>query len=337
MLAQHPHDVTLPTFTKLDIKAQAPERRDARNIAQSWLNNLSSLLTSNDISKLPALFHNDSWWRDFLTLTWDLRTIRSLPSISSFLRTNLPHTEFSSFRLEDSPHPFSPHYETPIEGLDWIVSLFHFETKVGRGKGVLRLAQGDDGVWKAHFLSTTLMELKGYEELAGTRRKHGGNNALDGTSGGMKGGLNWQEKRDREKEFLDADPDVFVVGAGQSGLNVAARLQALNMSVLIVDKNERVGDNWRHRYRTLVTHGTSNSPYLHHIVRRRTNTGPRSRPIHTHGLHALPLHMAPLHAQRQARRLVRTLRLGPRAQHLDLHHHLLRLLLRRGSEMERHC
>ncbi|KAJ4358681.1 uncharacterized protein N0V89_003265 [Didymosphaeria variabile] len=254
MLAQHPHDVTLPTFTKHDIKVQAPERREARSIAQGWLDKFSSLLSSNDPAKLPTLFHDDSWWRDFLVLTWDLRTIRSLSNITSFLNTNLPNTHFSSFRLEEAPHPFAPHYETPLEGLEWVVSLFHFETKVGRGKGVLRLAQGDDGIWKAHFLSTTLLELKGYEELAGTRRKHGGNNALDGTSGGMKGGLNWQEKRDSEKEFLDAEPDVFVVGAGQSGLNVAARLQALNMSVLVVDKNERVGDNWRHRYRTLVTH-----------------------------------------------------------------------------------
>ncbi|KAL5372501.1 hypothetical protein DPSP01_013436 [Paraphaeosphaeria sporulosa] len=254
MLAKYPHDVTLPTFTKHDIKAQAPERREARSVAQAWLDNFFSFLSSNNVLMLPALLHADSWWRDFLTLTWDLRTIRSLPNITSFLNDNLSKTQFSSIRLEDESHPFAPHYETPLEGLEWIVSLFHFETKIGRGKGVLRLVQGDDGTWKAHFLSTALLELKGHEEATGTRRKHGGNNALDGTSGGMKGGLNWQEKRDREKEFSDTEPDVFVVGAGQAGLNVAARLQALNMSVLVVDKNERVGDNWRHRYRTLVTH-----------------------------------------------------------------------------------
>ena len=37
--------------------------------------------------------------------------------------------------------------------------------------------------------------------------------------------------------------------SGQAGLNVAARLQALGMSCLIVDKNRRIGDNWRLRYR----------------------------------------------------------------------------------------
>ncbi|KAJ4286411.1 hypothetical protein N0V90_013110 [Kalmusia sp. IMI 367209] len=249
MLAQHPHDVTLPIFTKHGSQLHA------RAIAQSWLEKLSSILSKNDVSNLPSTFHTDSWWRDFLCLTWDFRTIRSLPAITTFLSSNLPQTNFSSLRLEDDGQAFAPHFETPLEGLEWIASIFYFETKVGRGKGVLRLAQGEDGVWKAHFLSTTLLELKGYEELAGARRKHGGNNALDGMSGGMgKGGLNWQERREKDQEFLDEEPDVLIIGAGQSGLNVAARLQGLNMTALIIDKNERVGDNWRHRYRTLVTH-----------------------------------------------------------------------------------
>ena len=42
--------------------------------------------------------------------------------------------------------------------------------------------------------------------------------------------------------------------SGQSGLNIAARLQSLNLSCLVLDKNARIGDNWRSRYRTLVTH-----------------------------------------------------------------------------------
>lgn len=30
---------------------------------------------------------------------------------------------------------------------------------------------------------------------------------------------------------------------------MGARLQSVGLPCLIVDKNERVGDNWRHRYR----------------------------------------------------------------------------------------
>ena len=36
---------------------------------------------------------------------------------------------------------------------------------------------------------------------------------------------------------------------GQSGLNVGARLQAMGLSSLLIDRNDRVGDNWRNRYR----------------------------------------------------------------------------------------
>lgn len=43
---------------------------------------------------------------------------------------------------------------------------------------------------------------------------------------------------------------------GQAGLNVGARLQSLGVSCLIVDKNERVGDNWRNRYRVSVLGGS---------------------------------------------------------------------------------
>lgn len=47
---------------------------------------------------------------------------------------------------------------------------------------------------------------------------------------------------------------MVIVGAGQSGLMLAYRLQQLNVPTLIIDKNERIGDNWRKRYRSLVLH-----------------------------------------------------------------------------------
>jgi len=84
----------------------------------------------------------------------------------------------------------------------------------------------------------------------GERRPHGGKNTLEG--GIVKG--NWAERRARAREFMDEEPVCLVVGAGQAGLNIAARLQTLGVSCLVVDRNKRIGDNWRHRYRTLVTH-----------------------------------------------------------------------------------
>lgn len=47
---------------------------------------------------------------------------------------------------------------------------------------------------------------------------------------------------------------MLVLGSGQSGLTIAARLKMLNVEALIVDTNERIGDNWRNRYHQLVLH-----------------------------------------------------------------------------------
>ena len=78
-------------------------------------------------------------------------------------------------------------------------------------------------------------------------------NGFDGCDDPLK----YQFKGTQEPDFqtsLPSEVDVLIVGAGQSGLNLGARLQSLGLSVLIVEKTERVGDSWRHRYRTLVTH-----------------------------------------------------------------------------------
>ena len=48
--------------------------------------------------------------------------------------------------------------------------------------------------------------------------------------------------------------DQSLSGAGQGGLTLAARLKQLGVEALIIDRNARVGDNWRNRYHQLVLH-----------------------------------------------------------------------------------
>lgn len=235
-------------------------------VAQQWLTRLETLLKRNDIASLPSIMHQDSWWRDMLAFSWDLRTIHGLDKLSTFFSENLSPTAPYNFKLKGGGK-FAPNVQSPIEGLDWVESMFSFETKVGRGSGMLRLVQGSDGVWKGYMIYTALQELKGFEENAGERRPHGGNNSLVG--GSIKG--NWLERRQRQVEFLDEEPTVLIVGAGesqtsemvsttelirvigQSGLNTGARLQSMGVSCLLIDRNDRVGDNWRNRYRVSFT------------------------------------------------------------------------------------
>ncbi|KAL2001313.1 hypothetical protein VTN02DRAFT_1913 [Thermoascus thermophilus] len=255
-LAQNRHIIQLP------VTPQVTTPLDPRAIAQRWITDLEAVLSGNDFSRLRELFHEESWWRDMLALEWNLRTIQNLDRIQDFVRRNQPRAQLSAFRLQDSGK-FQPSLETPVEGrLSWVVSMFFFETKVGRGTGMLRLTQdGPSGVWKAYAVYTSLQELKGFEEPLGPRRVYG---TLDSMPGGSSKGT-WAERRQRQKEFLDEEPTVLVVGAGQAGLNVAARLQSLGISCLIVDKNERIGDNWRKRYRTLVTHDPAEYTHMAYL------------------------------------------------------------------------
>ena len=245
MLAERSHTVHLPKFGKAvtHVEREAP---NPKHIAQQWIFKLEAVLASKDMSRLGSIMHQDCWWRDMLAFEWDFHTISGLDNVAKYVGQNIDHSTPHNLKLQQSGK-YVPGYVKPIDGLEWIESMFSFETQTGRGSGMLRIVQGADGVWKGYMMYTVLKELKGFEEKAGTRRGHGGNNSL--LNGGIKG--NWQERRQRQIEFLDEEPQVFIVGAGQAGLNLGARLQALGMSCLIVDKNTRIGDNWRHRYRVI--------------------------------------------------------------------------------------
>ena len=59
---------------------------------------------------------------------------------------------------------------------------------------------------------------------------------------------------------------MLVIGGGQSGLCIAARLKQLNVDTLIVDREARIGDNWRKRYHALTLHNqvqVNHLPYMH--------------------------------------------------------------------------
>lgn len=181
-------------------------------ITKSFLGKLESILASNDAARLQEVFHQESWWRDMLALTWDFRTVHTLPRIQYFVGGNQSHARLSSFRAQDKGK-FMPTLETPSGShqLSWISSMFFFETCAGHGSGVLRLTQDDAGAWKAYTLYTSLQDIKGVREPLGTNRVSG---ILHSMPGGERGG-NWLERRKRQIEFLDEEPTVLAIGAGK--------------------------------------------------------------------------------------------------------------------------
>ncbi|KAI9573920.1 hypothetical protein HD554DRAFT_2035056 [Boletus coccyginus] len=78
--------------------------------------------------------------------------------------------------------------------------------------------------------------------------------------------VNGLPSSEKEREFLDEEPTiVIVVGGGKSGLDVVARLKMLGINALVVERNQRVGNNWRERYAALCLHDPvwyDHIPYL---------------------------------------------------------------------------
>ncbi|KAK7413126.1 hypothetical protein QQX98_008012 [Neonectria punicea] len=239
-MSGHEHIITLPRFTEAE--AKSPEH--ARDIVANWIESFQKVLQSGTAKDVASLFQDDAWIRDFLGFSWDFRTIQGSDKLAAYIKEHEGTTRLLTIRQRDHG-AFQPVFKTPSPNVHWVESMFEFETSVGSGKGMLRLTANENNVWKGYLINFTLQDLTGFEEQSGRRRPHGYVDPRGGT---------WGERRERQKEFLDDDPAVLVIGAGQAGIEIAARLRHVGLSTLLVDKNARVGDNWRKRYRTLMTH-----------------------------------------------------------------------------------
>ena len=218
-------------------------------IVDDWLGKFERALRQGDGAALRDLFHADCHWRDLLAFTWDIRTVSGVDAVVSSLQ-QAAHTGAHGFSLDaDRTAP----RQTTRAGEKCIEAIFRFEAAEGPGAGVLRLFPDTQKAWT---LLTALTELDGYEEQVGQLRPKGQAYSRDFA------GPNWLDRRQASSEYRDRDPAVLVVGGGHAGLSMAARLAQRQVDTLIVDRGERVGDNWRKRYHALTLH---NQVYVNHL------------------------------------------------------------------------
>jgi cation diffusion facilitator CzcD-associated flavoprotein CzcO len=235
------------------------DRTDDVSIAtENWLTQFESALATSDDSLLKTLFHPESYWRDVLALSWNIQTINGAEAILQELKAHSGRARPTGFAID--PDRAAPRTVTRA-GTSTIEAIFKFETTQGRGNGILRLVPdaGDGNRLKAWTLLTALDELKGFEEQIGTSRPRGQAYSRDFR------GPNWLDLRKAAAEYADRDPAVLVIGGGQSGLCIAARLKQLQVDTLIVDRETRIGDNWRNRYHALTLHNqvqVNHLPYM---------------------------------------------------------------------------
>ncbi|NVN53151.1 NAD(P)/FAD-dependent oxidoreductase [Mycolicibacterium hippocampi] len=205
----------------------------------AWLADFEAALAVRDIERAVGMFAVDSFWRDLVSFTWNLKTLEGRDQIADMLGERLIGTDPSGFRTREEPVQDG-------SGDDAVTSAFiEFETGAGRGVGHLRL-KGD----QAWTLLTALQEIKGHEERKGPSR------VLGAVHGDDPDPRSWAEKRAAEDAELGrtTQPYVLVIGGGQGGIALGARLRQLNVPAIVVDKHERPGDQWRKRYKSLCLH-----------------------------------------------------------------------------------
>ncbi|MSP96870.1 MAG: NAD(P)/FAD-dependent oxidoreductase [Betaproteobacteria bacterium] len=220
-----------------------------------WLKRFNPALENTDAHSLAALFVPDSHWRDVLALTWRIETISGGDEIGRRLKQHAPVCGARNFAI----HPDRcPPRVVERAGVRTIEAILAFETDVGRGAGIVRIKCDavPASTPRAWTLLTALDELKGHEEALIRSRQEGSPYARDFHA------PNCLDQRHAAASYADRDPAVLIVGGGHAGLTAAARLGQLGVDTLVIDKEARVGDNWRLRYHGLMLHNQVHSNHL---------------------------------------------------------------------------
>ena len=215
---------------------------------EALLQRFGAALERGDTAAAADCFEPDGYWRDLVSFTWNIATLEGASAILAMLDSQLEQVKPARFEIAAG--------ETAEDAGDFQQAWISFETATGRGHGHIRTRNGK--IWT---LLTTLKELKGHEEQFGTTRRKG---AEHGAGSDRK---TWTENREAEAANLGitTQPYVVIIGGGQGGIALAARLRQLDVPTIVIEKNARAGDSWRNRYKSLCLHDPvwyDHLPYL---------------------------------------------------------------------------
>jgi putative flavoprotein involved in K+ transport len=214
----------------------------------AFLDAFGAALAAGDVDAVTNMFEDDCYWRDLVTFTWNIKTMEGKAEIADMLRHQLAASKPSNWQIAEG--------EGASEEGGVITAWISFETAVARGYGLIRLRNGK--IWT---LLTTMVELKGHEESLGFDRP------LGAKHGAAKHRPTWLEEREAEAREMgySKQPYVVILGGGQGGIALGARLRQLGVPTIIIEKNARAGDSWRNRYKSLCLHDPvwyDHLPYL---------------------------------------------------------------------------
>ena len=222
----------------------------AAEIFQEWFADFVAAVEARDAAGLTRLFAPDATWRDFMAFPWDFHNAIDREGLVVGLLADADAWDAADFAVNQEQPPII------IDGN--VYAFFDFTTKERNNRGYVLLVPDGDG-YTGSILQTQVVSLQNAPELIGHHRPQGKVYDI------IPGRPRWSAERARKAAFEDTDPAVLILGAGHNGLSVAARLGALDVPTLVIDREARVGDTWRKRYATLALHSTvwgDHLPYL---------------------------------------------------------------------------
>ena len=240
-MPESPSDTESPGTTE-----SASTTESVSDVVQAWLAELDRALQATDVAAALDLFEDDCYWRDFVSFTWNLKTLEGKADIERMLTATLDTVKPSGWVLAE------PATGTAADAEAWV----NFETAQARGYAHLRLRGG-----KCWTILTTMQALKGFEEKKNSTRETGVSHVIE------KGRQSWLEKKEEREARLgyEEQPYCVIVGGGQGGIGLAARMRRLGVPTIVIEKNARPGDSWRNRYKSLHLHDPvwyDHLPYL---------------------------------------------------------------------------
>ena len=215
-------------------------------VAQTWVKELAATLSSASASDAADLFEETGFWRDLIVFTWNIKTLEGRDAISHMIAATMDNVRPCNWKIEGDA--------TEADGV--IEAWITFDTGVAKGRAYVRLRNG-----LAWTFLTTMIGLSDYPEKRKKLRPKGTEH------GANKNRQTWLEKRQHEEANLGytEQPYCLIIGGGQGGIGLGARLRQLDVPTIVIDALPKPGDTWRNRYKSLSLHDPiwyDHMPYL---------------------------------------------------------------------------
>ena len=216
----------------------------AEATVQQWMRGFDLALAKRDETAVAALFRPDSHWRNLFGISWQLITFSGNETLSREMCGRAVEARATGFQVDSAA--LAPR-RVIVAGREVIEAVFRFETADGPGVGALRLLDAPGTSPLAWTISTS-PDFDRICDARSARQASASDHRRDFA------GPDWFDQRQTEIAFNDREPDVLIVGGGHAGIAAAVELKRIGLDALVVDKMNRIGDNWRLRYHGLKLH-----------------------------------------------------------------------------------